>query len=320
MVCRAIPAEKRAYFADCFSATPPVLTDSAAPASASLQFASIASGSNGNCYYVGNAAEAVLIDAGISLRETVRRATRAGIDLERVRAVFISHEHADHIRGIEALARKWNLPVYATPGCLARCRMERSAHLGIPMHNAEAVRIGGLTITAFAKAHDACDPVSFVVEGAGGLRVGVFTDLGHPCSALRGHFARCHAAFLESNYDADMLRYGRYPAHLKARISGGRGHLSNDEALDVFLQHRSPQLSHLILAHLSANNNDPRIVEHLFRPHAGGVEVVVASRYAESALYEIQPGAAPAVRAEKIATLFERGRLAASKEEQLKLF
>ena len=304
-----------------------------------LYICSLASGSNGNCYYVANDTEAIIVDAGISCRETLRRATRAGIDLTRVRAVFISHEHADHIRGLEAIARKWSLPVYGTEGCLPRCCMERSAHLGVVMHNRETVRVGDLTVTAFAKRHDACDPVSFVVEGADGVRVGIITDIGRCCEEVVRQFGTLDAAFLESNYDADMLMYGRYPAHLKSRISGGHGHISNDEALALFLQHRSPRLSHLILSHLSANNNDPRIVERVFAPHAGGVEVVVASRYAESKVYEVRGGfrgvggtggrleappsivssEAAAMRAEKIATAFERGRSAVS-GPQLKLF
>jgi phosphoribosyl 1,2-cyclic phosphodiesterase len=293
-----------------------------------LQILSIASGSNGNCYYIANDSEAVLIDAGISCRELQRRATRAGIDLGLVKAIFISHEHSDHIRGLEAIARKWSLPVFGTPACLPRCRMDRSAHLSVSIQNNETVHIGGLAITAFAKRHDACDPVSFVVEGADGVRVGVLTDIGRCCEEVVQQFSRCQAAFLESNYDADMLMYGRYPAHLKQRIRGGHGHLSNDEALELFLKHRSPQLSHLILSHLSANNNDPRIVEEVFRPHAAGVEVVVASRHEESKVFTVHgEGASPAAvkptiatqRSMKIATAFDRGRTVAA-GPQLKLF
>ena len=304
-----------------------------------LQICSLASGSNGNCYYVACDNEAVLIDVGISCRELLRRSSRAGIDMARVKAIFISHEHSDHIRGLEAIARKWNLPVYGTEKCLPRCRMDRSSHLGVVMHNRETVQVGGLTVTAFVKHHDACDPVSFVVEGECGVRIGVITDIGRCCNEVVQQFATVDAAFLESNYDANMLMHGRYPAHLKARISGGHGHISNDEALELFRQHRSPKLSHLILSHLSANNNDPRIVEQVFRPYAAGVEVVVASRYAESKLFEIRgdfrgsggSGAdlkaalhplsseAAMMRAEKIATTFERGRTAAA-APQLKLF
>lgn len=304
-----------------------------------LQICSLASGSNGNCYYIANDTEAVLIDAGISCRELMRRTTRAGIDMGRVKAIFISHEHGDHIRGLEAIARKWNLPVFGTEKCLPRCRMDRSAHLGVVMTNNETVHIGGLAVTAFAKRHDACDPVSFVVEGGDGVRVGILTDIGCCCDEVVRQFSTLDAAFLESNYDADMLAYGRYPVHLKARISGGHGHISNDEALALFLQHRSPRLSHLILSHLSANNNDPRIVEKVFTPHASGVEVVVASRHAESKVYEVrgdfrggggtggQLEAPPSIvssqaavlRAQKIATAFERGRNAVA-GPQLKLF
>jgi hypothetical protein len=218
--------------------------------------------------------------------------------------------------------------------------MERSAHLGVVMHNRETVHVGGLAVTAFVKRHDACDPVSFVVKGEDGVRIGILTDIGRCCDEVARQFSTLDAAFLESNYDADMLTYGRYPAHLKQRIRGGHGHLSNDEALELFMQHRSSRLSHLILSHLSANNNDPRIVEQVFRPHAKGVEVVVASRYAESKVFEvsgdfravggsgadntlvsIDAASVPVAeqRAKKIATSFERGRSVVA-GPQLKLF
>lgn len=283
----------------------------------SLQIASIASGSNGNCYYVGNESEAVLIDTGISLRETTRRATRAGIDLARVKAIFISHEHSDHIRGLEALARKLAVPVYGTAPCLSRCRLERSAYLAVAIESNERVSIGALSITAFAKQHDACDPVSFIID-CNEVVVGVITDIGRCCEEVIRQFSHCHAAFLESNYDVDMLMYGRYPAHLKQRIRGGKGHISNDEALALFLEHRSPALSHLILSHLSANNNDPRIVEQVFRPHAAGVEIVVASRYAESRVYNIT--GAPPVPAPQSRGLLIKEAAQVTKPAQMTLF
>ncbi len=289
-----------------------------------LHIASIASGSNGNCYYVGNRTEAVLVDAGISCREVVRRAARTGIDMEKVKAIFISHEHSDHIRGLEAIARKWNLPVYATAPCLCRCGLgERSAHLGVPMRSDETISVGSLRVTAFAKRHDACDPVSFVVEEADGTTVGVFTDIGRCCNEVVRQFSRCHAAFLESNYDHDMLTAGRYPAHLKSRIRGGRGHLSNEEALTLFLEHASPSLSHLILSHLSAHNNDPQLVRDTFGPHRGQTEIIVASRYEESAVYTVggsgpaMPRAAVAQRADVLSAALRKGK---KPEAQLKLF
>jgi phosphoribosyl 1,2-cyclic phosphodiesterase len=117
--------------------------------------------------------------------------------------------------------------------------------------------------------------------------VGVFTDLGIACKNLIHHFGQCHAAFLEANYDDDMLEKGGYPYHLKRRIRGGNGHLSNKQAVDLFLAHKAPYLGHLILSHLSKNNNDPSLVQQLFDACCGDTQIIVASRFVESAIFQI---------------------------------
>jgi phosphoribosyl 1,2-cyclic phosphodiesterase len=252
-----------------------------------LTIASLNSGSNGNCYYIGNEKDAVLIDAGISCRETERRMMRLGLSPKKVRAVFISHEHSDHIRGLPVLARKYQLPVYITPGTHRSCgSLSAPDHLSIPFLAFQPVRIGELEITAFPKFHDAADPHSFVIE-CRGTTVGVFTDIGNPCPNLVGHFKKCHAAFLEANYDDEMLDKGRYPYFLKTRIRGGHGHLSNRQALELFQAHRPEFMTHLLLSHLSRDNNNPQLVSELFNNHANGVEIIVASRDVESRVYRI---------------------------------
>jgi phosphoribosyl 1,2-cyclic phosphodiesterase len=115
----------------------------------------------------------------------------------------------------------------------------------------------------------------------------VFTDIGAPCDRLIHYFKQCHAVFLESNYDEDMLDKGRYPVYLKNRIRGGSGHLSNRQALDLYINHRPSFMSHLLLSHLSKENNSPELVESLFASTAFDTQVVIASRYRESAVYEI---------------------------------
>jgi phosphoribosyl 1,2-cyclic phosphodiesterase len=254
-----------------------------------LYITSLNSGSNGNCYYVGNDTEAVLIDAGISCRETEKRMQRLGLSMHKVKAVFISHEHSDHIRGVPVIAGKYNLPVYVTHKTLQRCPFTlQQQHVRYLRAN-EAVTIGALQVTAFPKFHDACEPHSFVV-GCLGVNVGVFTDIGAPCSHLQYHFKQCHAAFLESNYDEEMLERGRYPIYLKNRIRGGQGHLSNKQALNFFKEHKPSFMHCLILAHLSKENNCPKLVQQLFTQHASGTEVVVASRYNETPIYTINGG------------------------------
>jgi phosphoribosyl 1,2-cyclic phosphodiesterase len=252
----------------------------------SLFISSLNSGSNGNCYYIGNEEEAILVDAGISCRETEKRMKRLGLAIEKVKAVFISHEHADHITGVRVLAGKHRLPVYITQPTLAEGKLLLDTQLVMPFSSHIPVTIGNLHITAFPKQHDACDPYSFVVR-CGEVTVGIFTDIGKACEHVTNYFRQCHAAFLEANYDEDMLEKGGYPYHLKKRIRGGSGHLSNAEALALFNTNRAPFMSHLILSHLSRNNNDPQLVESLFNGHAGNTKIVVASRYKESDVYHI---------------------------------
>lgn len=263
----------------------------------SVFICSLNSGSNGNCYYVGDHHDAILVDAGLSCRETERRMLRTGLSMNKVRAIFVSHEHSDHIRGIPVIAKKYHLPVYITPGTLSNSgflQLELPKHHVMLLQAFTEICIGKLVITSFPKIHDALEPHSFIVS-CGDIKIGVFTDLGNVCANLIAHFKQCHAAFLEANYDEQMLDQGRYPWHLKNRIRGGRGHLSNRQALQLFLEHRPAHLSHLLLAHLSQDNNNPQLVQELFDQHANGVHVTVASRHVESAVYCIGDNAGTVV-------------------------
>ncbi|MDR3681784.1 MAG: MBL fold metallo-hydrolase [Flavipsychrobacter sp.] len=252
----------------------------------SLTICSINSGSNGNCYYVGNETEAVIIDAGLTCRETEKRMKRAGLLMEKVKAIFISHEHGDHIKGVEVLSAKHKLPVYITEGTLRHSRLKLDKERTMPLDAYQKVYIGGLTIHTFPKFHDAADPHSFVIEG-NGVKIGVLTDIGSVCKHVVEHFKQCHAAFLEANYDDEMLEKGRYPYHLKKRIQGDEGHLSNKQALDLFRQYKPVYMSHLLLSHLSKDNNSPKLALDTFRAYAGNTHVVVASRDEESAVYHV---------------------------------
>ncbi|KAA2239348.1 MBL fold metallo-hydrolase [Chitinophaga agrisoli] len=253
-----------------------------------LFITSLNSGSNGNCYYIGNDQEAVLVDAGISCRETEKRMKRLGLSMQKVKAIFVSHEHSDHIRGIPILAKKYKLPVYITQATMVSGGLQLHLHAQqvVSFSAYTPVEIGALTVTAFPKFHDASEPHSFIIT-SGGINIGVFTDIGAPCEHVVRHFQQCHAAFLEANYDEQMLEQGRYPYVLKKRIRGGQGHLSNKQALELFTSHRPAFMSHLLLAHLSQENNNPELVEAMFNAHAKGTEIVVASRYAETAVYAV---------------------------------
>lgn len=251
-----------------------------------LQITSLNSGSNGNCYYIGNDTEAVLVDAGISCRETEKRMNGLGLSMQKVKAIFISHEHSDHINGLPVIAKKYSLPVFITPNTYAKTgqQLPPSTLQWLKAH--EPVWVGRLCVTAFPKKHDAADANSFIIT-CNGITVGVFTDIGEACSNVSYHFTKCHAAFLEANYDEEMLENGRYPYYLKNRIRGSFGHLSNKQALDIFTRHRPPFMSHLLLSHLSKDNNDPMLALGLFEAHARNTKVVVASRYEATELYSI---------------------------------
>ena len=252
----------------------------------SLYVASLNSGSNGNCYYLGNETEAILVDAGISCREIEKRMKRLELSMKKIRAVFVSHEHTDHIKGISTLAKKYQLPVYITNPTLryGGLRIEKNLVNHFLPH--QPIAIGELTITAFPKFHDAIDPYSFSISNKD-VTVGVFTDIGKACDHLVRHFKQCHAAFLETNYDEEMLENGSYPHHLKKRIKGETGHLSNTEALELFISHRPVHMSHLFLSHLSKNNNSADLVQQLFHQHANGVKIILASRWEETSVYQI---------------------------------
>ncbi len=260
-----------------------------------LLTASIASGSNGNCYYIGNDTEAVLVDAGISCRETERRMASLGLSMQRVKAIFISHEHTDHIKGVALLSSKYQLPVYITPKTFIHSRLLIPPGLRKSFSAYESVKIGQLTITAFPKNHDAADPHSFIV-GNEHTTIGIFTDIGSPCEHVVQQFRKCHAAFLETNYDEEMLEKGSYPFHLKQRIAGTSGHLSNKQALELFLQNRAEYLQFLFLSHLSKDNNCPDLVHTIFSSHANNTRISVASRYKAGILYRVNETATVTTR------------------------
>lgn len=252
----------------------------------SLYISSLNSGSNGNCYYIGNDYNAVLVDAGISCRETEKRMARLGLSMKYIRAIFISHEHSDHIKGLATLAEKYQLPVYITRHTYNNSGLQIDSSLLRFINVGATVVIEDIFVTAFSKIHDAIEPQSFLIQH-NEVRIGVFTDIGRVCDDVISNFRQCHAAFLEANYDVEMLDDGRYPIYLKNRIRGGKGHLSNMQALSLFKDHAPGHMSHLLLAHLSHDNNSPELVKKLFSTVRNSVNIVIATRYKETDLYYI---------------------------------
>jgi len=212
---------------------------------------------------------------------------RLGLSLLAVKAIFVSHEHSDHISGLAQLSGKYQIPVYITAQTLRSTRLLPARFPLRVLTTYEPVEVGELRVTAFPKQHDAVDPHSFLIEGQE-TKVGVFTDIGTACDHVVRHFSQCHAVFLEANYDEDLLANGRYPAFLKQRIRGDQGHLSNQQALALLKAHKPPFMSHVLLAHLSKDNNSPVVARDLFLPHMENTELIVASRFAETPIYTVQ--------------------------------
>ena len=249
---------------------------------------SLQSGSNGNSIYVEADGVGLLFDAGISGKQAQRRMHQHGRDIHRVRAVLISHDHADHIRCAGIYHRKFGLPIVVTRKTLAASRCE----LG-PMSNVEHFRagevldFGPLRVHTLGTPHDAADGVAFVVE-AEGRRLGIFTDLGHPFPALADWLCRVDAAYLESNYDPQMLEGGSYPPFLKSRIRGPHGHLSNAESAELVARRNGRSPEWLALAHLSEENNTPDLALATHREiHGTRVPLHIASRYGPSELLRL---------------------------------
>lgn len=261
----------------------------------SLFITSLNSGSNGNCYYIGNKDEAVIVDAGLSCTETEKRMKRLGLDITKVKAVFISHEHSDHVFGLPVLTKKYQLPVFITERTRLHSGLTLQPHLVHSFNAYDPVEVGSIAVHAFPKHHDAVDPHSFIIS-SDGVKVGIFTDIGNVCDNVTSSFTQCHAVFLESNYDEAMLMNGRYPYYLKQRIRGGKGHLSNKQAFDLFTGYRSPYMSHLLLSHLSRENNTHDIVNGMFQPHTNNTTIVIASRYKETPVYKIPASASAPMR------------------------
>ncbi|MDD3078870.1 MAG: MBL fold metallo-hydrolase [Paludibacter sp.] len=262
-----------------------------------LRFLSLASGSSGNCYFIGNASYGILIDAGIGIR-TIRKCLRnIGLDFENIWAVFVTHDHADHIKSVGLLGEKQHIPVYAT----------RKTHEGIQrsycvteklygskkfIEKFETVQIGEFKITSFPVSHDASDNVGYTVEYKE-KRFTFATDLGVIGEEVSEHLKQADYMVLEANYDETMLKTGKYPPHLKVRIMADTGHLSNDQTGHFLAEHYNERMKYVFLCHLSRENNMPEIAFTTVENYLNDVNVkvgrdmnlVTLSRYTPSELY-----------------------------------
>ena len=220
-----------------------------------MQFSVISSGSKANCTFVESGSTRILIDCGLSARQTERRLLELGIDPSSIEALVITHEHSDHINGIPVFSKKFKIPVYANEGTAefipARFALELFA-TGKPFC------IGSLKINPFRIVHDAIDPVGFVIE-AEGLKFTQATDLGKVTPLVVDAARGAHALVFESNHDIDLLYASDYPWDLKQRIHSSHGHLSNEASAELLTEVCHSDLLHIVLAHISENCNTPEI-------------------------------------------------------------
>ena len=232
-----------------------------------MRFASLGSGSRGNATLVEAGDTLVMIDCGFSCREVERRMAALGVHPEALGAIFLTHEHGDHVRGSTALANRYRIPVFATAGTAAGCRETPSRLTRFHAHDAFVVE--DLRVHPFPVPHDAREPCQFVFEHRG-RRLGLLTDTGTLTAHMVNSLERCDALLLECNHDADMLAGGSYPPSLKARVGGRLGHLSNAQAAALLGCLDAARLQHVVAAHLSERNNTPERARAALEPVLDG--------------------------------------------------
>ncbi len=234
-----------------------------------VSVAVLASGSKGNSAVVRSERAAILVDAGLSCRETCRRMAEVGLDPLQLSAIVITHEHSDHVTGLPVLAKKLRVPVFMSePTCRAWRRQLADPSAAAPVlaryEKFDAGRgftVGDIEVRSFTIPHDAADPVGFTFH-AEGLKIGLVTDLGYIPASVRQHVRGCDLLVIESNHDLEMLRLGPYPWMVKQRVLSRVGHLSNEALAEFFAGDYDGSAAFVVLAHLSEQNNLPEIALH----------------------------------------------------------
>ena len=227
-----------------------------------MEVAALASGSSGNCFYVENNGKGILIDAGISSKQIVERLHSLKKNPEKIRGIFITHEHSDHIKGADVFARHFRVPIYVNKKTAKNGFICSNRDLIKYIKNDETVEVGGMNIEAFSKSHNAVDPVSYSVLN--GKKVSIITDVGYACKNVIANVADSDFLFVESNHDELRLERGPYPYFLKQWIRSDTGHLSNMQAALCVLEHGSAKLKHIVLSHLSKTNNTEKLAMETF--------------------------------------------------------
>jgi phosphoribosyl 1,2-cyclic phosphodiesterase len=237
----------------------------------------LASGSRGNSAVLSSSNASILVDAGLSCRETVKRMHAVGEDPHKLKAIVISHEHNDHVSGLLVLARRLRVPVYITEPTYHLWRRSTRGPDGRPVklervehfHVGRSFLIGDITVSTFTTSHDAVDPCGFTFR-ADGIKFGMVTDLGYMSANVKDALRGCDGLMIESNHDLEMLRAGPYPWMVKQRIMNKKGHLSNAALAEFFARDYDGQAAFLVLGHLSEHNNHPELARKTAYQALGG--------------------------------------------------
>ena len=254
-----------------------------------LRFSLLGSGSSGNALLVCSGRTKVLVDNGLSFRQLLLRVQGLGESLDNLSAVFITHEHGDHVNGAGILARKLNVPVFMTRRTASALPPKLGLIPRLEVFDAgDDLSIGDLTLSSFSVTHDAADPVSYVVRN-GGACLGMATDLGRVTALVRQRLAGCHALVLESNYCPLMLRRGPYPPAIQQRIHGAQGHLSNADMNSLLKQLLHDGLRLVVLVHVSRENNSEdlayRMAAQVLKHHPA--ELMIAQQDRPTPLFHV---------------------------------
>lgn len=233
-----------------------------------LRFRSMASGSTGNATLIeafdGLHRSRLLLDCGLGLRQLKQRLQQAGLQASDLDAIFITHEHSDHIGCALKFAARHEIPLWMSAGTLQNLKIEPADGLRVQIaRDEECITLGALQVTPFTVPHDAREPLQVRCTD-GNKSLGILTDLGHVTRHVVQHLQACHALLLESNHDSDMLAQSRYPEFLKRRISSSLGHLNNRQSAQLLAQLKHPALNQVVAAHMSQSNNRPELVQAAF--------------------------------------------------------
>lgn len=256
-----------------------------------IRFSILGSGSSGNAILVVTRGAKILIDCGFSLRQLQERAALVGERLDGLDAVFVTHEHGDHVKGLGVLARKLRIPVFMTR---ATCEGLPTSVADVPnvecFTAGDSIGLDGLTVSSFSVSHDAGDPVGFSIR-CDGAKLGIAADLGHAPQLVRVRLQGSHALVLESNYCPELLRKGPYPLPLQQRIRGKMGHLSNEDMSTLLAALVHDQLRLVVFNHISAENNNPALVLEMARRamRNSRAELVVAQQHQPTPVFEVAP-------------------------------